>query len=135
MQDRDKCQVLSLPKLKNRLLCPYRALLAIFKLYNPVECDPLFQIPNSSGFHVLIDSRIRKTLARLNVQMGYPANYFTFHTSRLSRATLAYSSNVSIQKIKYHSSWMSECVWRYINQDQSMGESVATSFACIFHIA
>ena len=133
MQDRDKCQILSLPKLKLPLLCPYRALWNILKLYKPADCDPLFQIPSATGFHVLIDSRIRKTLARLNVKMGFPSNYFTFHTFRRSGATLAYNSNVSIQKIKHHGSWTLECVWRYINQDQSMGECVTTSFAKIFH--
>ena len=133
MQDRDKCQILSLPKLKLPLLCPYRALGNILKLYKPADCDALFQIPSATGFHVLIDSRIRKTLARLNVKMGFPSNYFTFHTFCRLGATLAYNSNVSIQKIKHHGSWTSECVWRYINQDQSMGECVATSFAKIFH--
>ena len=133
MQDRDKCQILSLPKLKSPLLCSYRVLWNILKLYKSADCDPLFHIASASGFHVLIDSRIRKTLARLNIKMGFPANYFTFHTSRQSGATLAYNSNVSVQKIKHHGSWMLECVWRYISQDQSMDECVATSFAKILY--
>ena len=71
MQDRDKYQILSLPKFKSHLLCPYRALLAIFKLSNPVDCDTLYGIAKFCGFHVLIDSRIRKSLARLDIQISH----------------------------------------------------------------
>ena len=129
IQSRDKCHVLSLPRLKASVLCPHRALTALFAMYSPSEDDPLFQILTTKGWQLLIDSRVRKTLSKFNEKLGYPSNYFTFHTFRRSGATLAYNSGIPIQKIKHHGSWTSECVWRYIQQDQTMGEQVASAFA------
>ena len=98
-------------------------------MYAPSGDEPLFQILTTKGWQLFIDSRVRKTLSKFNVKLGYPSNYFTFHTFRHSGATLAYNSDIPIQKIKHHGSWTSEGVWRYIQQDQTMGEQVASAFA------
>ena len=131
IQTRDKCHILSLPRLKSSILCPHRALKELFQMYAPSENEPLFQVMTPGGWRLLIDSRVRKTLAKLNSKLGYPPGYFTFHTFRRSGATLAYNSDIPVQKIKHHGSWTSECVWRYIQQDQTMGEHVASAFATV----
>ena len=131
IQTRDKCHILSLPRLKSSILCPHRALKQLIQMYAPSENEPLFQVMTPGGWRLLIDSRVRKTLAKLNSKLGYPPGYFTFHTFRRSGATLAYNSDIPVQKIKHHGSWTSECVWRYIQQDQTMGEHVASTFAMV----
>ena len=84
---------------------------------------------------VLIDSRIRKVLSSINLHMGYPKNFFTFHTFRRSGATLADNSHVPIHQIQHHGSWTSDCVWRYIKQDQKLGEDIANTFATVVNNA
>ena len=93
----------------------------------------MFQIQTTKGWTTLTDTRIRKTLSTLNVKMGY--HFFTFHTFRRSGATLAFNSHVPVQKIQTHGSWALECVWRYIQQDQKMGEDVADTFAKVLYNA
>ena len=95
----------------------------------PQSFKSLFQIKTHSGWQVLIDSRIRKFLARMNTKLGYSSHYFTFHTFRRSGANLAFNSRVPIQQIKSHGTWTSECVWGYIQQDQAFGENIASSLA------
>ena len=134
-QNRDKIHVLSLPRIRGSNICPFRALKRIFKSYHPEHDQPLFQIQTTKGWSILTDTRIRKTLSTLNVKMGYHKHYFTFHTFRRSGATLAFNSQVPIQKIQRHGAWASECVWRYIKQDPKMGEDIADTFAQILHNA
>ena len=103
-----KVQVITLPRLKYSILCPVKALKAAMAMYNPSPNDPLFQIFSAGRWTVLIDSCIRKILSRLNVNLGFHSNKCIFHTFRLSGATLAYRSNVSLQSIKKHGSWASD---------------------------
>ena len=133
IQDCDKLHVLSLPKIRGSSLCPYAPLKAVIRTFNPSKDDPLFQIPTSCGMRVLIDSRIRKVLSKLNVKMCMARNFFTFHTFRRSEATLTFNAHVPIHRIKQHGSWMSDCVWRYINQDHVQGEAIASSLAQVLH--
>ena len=130
-QDRNRVQVLTLPKIKGSDLCPYRALRAIIALYAPTGNDPLFQINTLCGWQVLVDSRIRKFLKKMNVSLGFSPHHFTFHTFRRSGATLAFNSHVPNQQIKSHGAWTSECVWRYIQQDQAQGENIASALATV----
>ena len=97
-------------------------------LYSPAINDPLFQYKVNSVWITLTDTRIRKCLSKINVKMGLPKNYFTFHAFRRSGATLAYKSQVSVQHIKDHGSWASNCVWTYIHKDYIAGEDIASTF-------
>ena len=56
------------------------------------------------------------------------SDFYTFHAFRRSGATLAYRAHVPIQGIKDHSTWKSDCVWRYIQSDESKGLQVAQTF-------
>ena len=42
LQTRDTVQALTLPKLASSLICSYKVLKSIFKLYNPFGNEPLF---------------------------------------------------------------------------------------------
>ena len=129
LQTRDKVQVLTLPKLASPLICPYRALKSIFKLYNPSSHQPLFQVQSGKAWVVLTDSKIRKCLTKINIKMGFEPHHFTFHTFWRSGATLAYKAHIPIRKIKRHGSWTSDCVSIYIQQDQAYEERITSSFA------
>ena len=100
MQTRDKIQCITLPKLQNKLICPYIALKALFKLYTMSSDSSLFQISSSRGFITLTDSRVRKVLKSINVKLGLNPVFHTFHDFRRSGATFAYNSHIPIQDIK-----------------------------------
>ena len=89
MQNRDAVQVISLPKVSNRAICPYRALRALNKLYPMSDSDSVFQISTSSGWQPLTDSRVRKTLKSINMTLGLDPSFFTYHSFRRSGATFA----------------------------------------------
>ena len=120
-----------LPKLKNSILCPVKALKTAMAIYNPSPNEPLFQIFSAGRWTVLIDSCIRNSLSRLNVKLGFHSNKYTFHTFRCSGTTLAYRSNASLQFIKKHGSWASDSVWTYIQENQHSSKEIARTFTHI----
>ena len=129
IQSRDKVHLLTLPRVKGSKLCPFNACRQALSLYSPMGNDPLFQYKVGSVWLVLTDTRIRKCLSKINMNMGLPKNYFTFYAFRRSGATLAYKSQVPVQSIKDHGSWVSDCVWTYIHKDHTAGEHIANAFA------
>ena len=129
IRTRDRTHVLTLPRLRGSPLCPVRALRKAMAMYSPSENQPLFQIYGAGNWRVIIDSRIRKVLSKLNVKLGFDPHHFSFHTFRRSGASLAYNSHIPIQKIKHHGSWTSDCVWKYIQADQNFSQDIASSFA------
>ena len=114
LQTRDKIHTVTVPKLLCPLLCPVTALQKAIAKYDPAPQGPLFQIKTSRGRVVLIDSRIRKVLSKLNARMGLSPSHFTFHTFRRSGASFAYNSHMPLGSIKHHGSWTLDCVWAYI---------------------
>ena len=82
IQYRDECRLVTIPKLGASPICPYRALKKIMALYNPEQNEPLFQIQTTSGWQVFTDTCIRKTLAKINLALDLPSNYYTFHAFR-----------------------------------------------------
>ena len=134
LQNRDTVQVICLPKLKNSVICPFRALKALSKLYTMSATSSAFQILGKSGWQVLTDTKVRKCLKAVNVSLGLNPHFFTFHSFRRSGATFAYNAHVPIQQIKRHGTWSSECVWRYIQADHSAGESLALSLAAAINV-
>ena len=132
MQTRDKVQCVTLPRLKIKLLCPFRAEKALFKLYPMSGLAPLLQIHNDQGWNPLTDSQVRKSLKTINIHLGLSPRFFTFHDFRRSGATYAFYSHVPIQQIKRHGTWSLDCVWSYIQSDHTSGESLADALAeCI----
>ena len=129
MQSRDKIQCITVPKLQNRVICPYRALKYLFKNYPMSPQASLFQIPTKLGLSPLTDSKVRKAFKRINISLGYGPSHFTFHDLRRSGATYAFKAHVPIQDIKRHGTWSSDCVWQYIQSDHSSGENLANALA------
>ena len=129
MQTRDAIQVISLPKVSNYVICPYKALKALRKLYPLTSSTSVFQIATSSGWQPVTDSRVRKALKSINLALGLNPHFFTYHSFRRSGATFAYNAHVPIQHIKRHGTWSSECVWRYIQSDHMSGEALAQALA------
>ena len=115
-QFRDKVDIISLPRIRGSNLYPYKACRAAMKLYSPGPSEPLFQFPVGTKWRVLTDSRIRKCLSILNTKLGFPAGHFTFHSFRRSGATLAYNAHIPLQHIKQQGTWVSDCVWLYIQK-------------------
>ena len=129
MQTRDSVHILTLPRLANKTLCPRTALKRLQSLYSFDNESPLFQWKGLAGWVPLTDSRVRKTLKRLNLGLGLNPSHFTFHSLRRSGATMAFNCHVPIQTIKRHGTWTSDCVYRYIQADQSSGEQLASALA------
>ena len=133
IQTRDTAQVISLPKLKNRIICPFRALKALQVLY-PMSADhSAFQVNVQSGWQPITDSKIRKCLKSINMTLGLNPHFYTFHSFRRSGATFAYNAHIPIQQIQRHGTWSSDCIWRYIQADHSSGESLALSLATVIN--
>ena len=125
VQSRDRLHVITIPKLKASLICPYRALKKLFKLYAPFGNQPLFQVQVNS--HLVTDSKIRKCLSKL----GLDPHQFTFYTFKHSGATVAYNSHIPIQQIKRHGSWASDCVCTYIQKNQAFGENITDALVAL----
>ena len=127
MQNRDSVQILTLPRLRDSDICPRTALKALKKLYPMSDHSSLFQYYGPNGWSPLIDSKARKVLKSINVQLGLNPSHFTFHSFQRSGTTFAFNVHVPIQNIKRHGTWT--CIWRYIQADQSSGEMLASSLA------
>ena len=133
MQSRDKIHTIILPRLALSPLCPVSALKTAISMYSPALQALLFQIKTGKSFMIVTESRLRKELSKLIVRLGFPPSYFTFHSFRRSGATFAYNAHVPIQAIKSHGSWVSDCVWGYIQQDEQHSVQIASSFAGMIH--
>ena len=125
MQTRNKVVFLSLPKLSDHLICPFRALKSLFKAYPMSSETSLFQINTSQGSNPVTDSNVRKTLKNINIKLGLSPGFFTFHDFRRSGATFAFNTHIPIQDIKSHGTWSSE----YIQSDHTSGEVLASALA------
>ena len=130
---KDKVQVVSMPKVANRAICPYRALKALAKLYPMTDSECAFQSKMPSGWQPLTDTRVRKVLKSTNMTLGLHSHFFIYHCFRRSGATFAHNAHVPIQQIKRHGTWSSECVWRYIQLDHLSGEELAYSLAAVIN--
>ena len=128
-QNRDKVQCIILPKLRNSLICPHKAIKSLYRLYDMSSSTSLFQIKTTQGWIPLTDSRVIKDLKSINLVLGLNPSYHTFHDFRRSGATFAHASHVPIQDIKRHGTWSSDCVWKYIYSDHLSGENLASTLA------
>ena len=60
MQTRDVAQVVSLPKLKKKIICPFRALKALSTIYPMSAGHSVFQVNTHLGWQPLTDTKVRK---------------------------------------------------------------------------
>ena len=95
MQNRDMVQVISLPKLENGLICPFRALKALSRLYPMSAITSAFQFDSSLGWQTHTHIKVRQCLIAINMTGGgggVNPQFFTFHSFRRSGATFAYNT-------------------------------------------
>ena len=72
LQNNDQVRVITLPRLKGQIICPYEALKQVFRLYVPSGNQPLFQYLTHQGYQVATDSKVSKTLADINLALNLP---------------------------------------------------------------
>ena len=72
-------------------------------------------------------------LKQINLHLGLHPSHFTFHSLRRSAAMFAFNAHVPIQSIQRHGTWTSNCVWSYIQADQSTGEQLASALADVIN--
>ena len=96
--------------------------------------DPLFQYKSSKGWVLLTDNQVRAHFKLILKKLNLQDSNLTFHTFRRSGATYAFNSNVNLQHIQSHGTWMSECIWRYITLDLNTSSQVALAFQKQLHI-
>ena len=63
------------------------------------------------GMVPLVAANARSVLKLAVTSMGLNPQHFTFHSFRLSGASLAFNGNVAQDNIKEHGNWRSEAVW------------------------
>ena len=81
MQNRDQFLRFTLPRLTQSLICPYRALKALYKLHPMYPNTSFFQIQASHLLISLMDSRVRKILKSINLTLGLSPTFYTFRRS------------------------------------------------------
>ena len=131
MQTRDAVQVISLPRVTNRAICPYKALKTLKKLYPMTEMHAVCQVRKPSGWQPLTDTRVRKALNSINITLGLDPHFFTYHSGMGQYLHTTPMSPYS--RSKRHGMWSSECVWRYIQSDYVSGEALAISLAAVIN--
>ena len=77
-QDRNKVQIITLPKLKSSI-CPVKALKRLRQLCPMSDSTSLFQYQTSNGWVPMTDTTVRKIFQRFNMSLGLRPHYFTFH--------------------------------------------------------
>lgn len=131
IQDRKSHQVVRIPLLKNKLLCPVLALQTYFKAYPASSHAPMFFNPSTRL--PVIQSSIRNSLAMVLSKLGIPQGFITFHSFRRSGATFAFNHHVPLESIQAHGCWKSSAVWAYLQQARAAGNQVACAFSSNIH--
>ena len=134
MQNRDSVKIIKIPQLGTCPLCPVKTLKNLLILTPGSQNDPLFQIKNEGGGWIpLTDTKVRRHLQAILARLNLSQSQISLHTFRRSGATLAFNANVSLQNIKSHGTWTSDCVWRYIVQDHNASQEVAEAFSSMLY--
>ena len=131
MQDRTSHQVIRIPLLSNKLLCPILALQTYFARYPALSKDPMFINPANSA--PLIQSVIRSALDKVLEKLSIPKGYITFHSFRRSGATYAFNHHIPLENIQAHGGWRSQAVWAYLKQAGAAGNRIALGFQHNIH--
>lgn len=131
MQDRTSHQVVQIPIVSNKILCPIAALQTYFAkcpagVTAPMFCHPITKLP-------LIQSTIRHALNLVLCKLNIPKGYITFHSFRRSGATFAFNKHVPLEDIKVHGGWRSSAVWAYLKQASTTSNRVALAFSHNIH--
>ena len=134
MQTRDSVKIIKIPQLGAAPICPVQVLKKLLLLTPGGPNDPLFQVKDDRNRWVpLTDTKVRRHLQAILARLNLSQSQISLHTFRRSGATLAFNANVSLQNIKSHGTWTSDCVWRYIVQDHDASHQVAEAFSSMLY--
>ena len=128
MQTSGHSQVVQLPVLKDRLICPVTALKAIVSNRQSHRDLPLFTITNQGSTQVLTASKVRLVLRKAVLKIGLRPNEFGYHSFRRSGACWAFDHNIDLNHIKTHGGWKSDAIWKYLIKTPVAASSVAHTF-------
>ena len=126
LQSKNTIRLISVPRLGS-VICPVAALKKLLKISPGDNNTPLFQILVGRAWFPLTDSAVRKHL-KWCLSLADLSPSLTFHALGRSGATFAFNHNVSLQNIKRHGTWTSDCVWRYIVDSHDAGQGVSENF-------
>ena len=132
LQTNNAIRLLKIPFLHGSNVCPVTALKILLHMTPCSKNHPLFQIRLHGNWVPLTDTRVRKHLKLILNRLDLCNTKLTFHSFRRSGATLAFNTNASLQSIQAQGTWTSDCVWRYITQDENTSDEVALSFQNLF---
>ena len=133
-QSGSQFSTVQVPSLGSPPLCPHSSLKAMFFKFPLPPNAPLFAVPQGQAFTVLTQSKVRKTLSNMLSSIGIDASSPPFHTFRLSGASLAFNSDVSLQAIQHQGTWTSDTVWNYIISNPQQQSSVSTTFQNLLYL-
>ena len=126
LQTRDKYQIVQIPSLVDKLICPVQAIQNMLTLYPRSRNAPLFMSPLT--MLSVTQGQIRQALAMLLSFLHVPHQHINFHAFRRSGVTLAFNSNVSLQNLKVHGGWKLDAIWSYLKTTTHAAGAVARSF-------
>ena len=121
---RDRDKILKLPSLGSNPLCPVLAFKNVLRLVPKGKKVKVFQVKTNLTWCPLIDTKARRHFATFLRQIGPQDSGITLHTLHYSGATFAFDINVPLHEIQSHSTWASECVWKYITLDHQASSQV-----------
>ena len=133
MQTSWHSQVVQLPVLNNKSICPVSALKAIVSTCQAHKNLPLFIISKHGSTQVLTATRVRLVLRQAVCKIGLCPCEFGYHAFRRSGACWAFEHNIDLNFIKTHEGWKSNAIWKYLVKSLSAASSLAKTFQAILN--
>ena len=128
LQNRKSVKILKIPSLGSNPICPVAAIKNLLQITPGSTNSPLFQYKTHTKWLPMTDNQVRRHFQNVLQRLQLQNTNLTFHAFRRSGASFAFNSNVSLQDIQSHGTWMSECVWKYITVDHNASDQVAKNF-------
>ena len=112
LQSKDTVKLMKISSLIANPICPVMAIKSLLSITPGSKNAPLFQFKTSQGWVPLTDTKVRCHFKMILNRLQLQDSNLTFHTFWHSGATYAFNSNVALQDIQSHGTWMSECIWK-----------------------
>ena len=119
-----KFQVIQIPKLKRRDICPVRALKGLISKDHK-DSHPIFQHTQGT---LVIAYQVRRVLKETVSTLGWYPEGLGFHALRRSGACWAFDKGIGLDQIKSHGGWKSDAIWRYLISTPKASGKVARMF-------
>ena len=128
-QYQERAPQLPIPYLKDHPLCPTSALLAVLALKSDLPPSaPLFAYPTHQGLFPLTQSVFTRTLHKLLLAIGIPADEYGSHSFRRGGATWAFKAGLPGEVIQILGDWQSDCYKQYLDLDINVKFQLMTIF-------